>query len=602
MRKSHVTTILMLALALSMIITSSAWANGNKLGGVGGNHQPPSGSGGSGCTSGCGPPPPSGPPAPYCSWTTNGSTTTLGSGSLTKVFIQYVLTCSPSCTEAGGSVSCPFPPPNSSCIVTGAGIGAGKTIFCPDTSSSSSTSTAGYGYGASPGDACISQWQITYEGQSYSNTPAGCSQTITTSPTQFRQVCTNSSTMATVQFWIHLPSIQPPTGYYTDAGANQYAPHPWYPFTQTPSDMIGLSASNITDAPNATLGPYTVQEQIPPCPVYNGKSWATKYVMNKLDAGNTTGVGPSGCTVCSIHPLVHGATTGNGMWLSSDGSLHRFVFGWHLALPQGAPTVGIDPYLQWQGGTARIANYAAYHSMWGVFPPTYGLHFSTATPGSGSEAACNGYLPSQNVHGSAGATDGRYSPWFLVSQWDYWPSRTAVWQAACHTPKIVIDFATHIPTVQGNPMLLQLTGMMKAAWFYNHFGLTVTAAFTQPQGQTTFQVPPWEETSNSSSCTTSFSKQPVSSSSSTSASGNQTTTITVSSTPANGGGFNVATCTSTSTLLVLNNTLPFLYPAGVTATISSTGFVPGPVHQTAAFPVHATAHISAVYAHVVCCT
>lgn len=591
MRKSYVITILTLVLALLMLIAPGASAQGNGFGGSGsGNHK------GTGTSTGTG----GGPPAPYCSWVAGSGTTTLGSG----VFIQYVLECTPSCIQHGGTVACPQPgAPGSNCVVSGQhAVGSaqqGATIFCPDTSSSSSTSVAAYGYGATPGDACVSLWQITYEGQTWSDTPTGCSQSITTSTTQFRQVCTNAPTTATVQFWIHLPNVQPPAGYYTGAGAGQYAPNPWYPATQTPANATGLSASNITDAPNATLGPYTEQEQIPPCPVYNGKSWATKYVMNKLAAGNTTGVGPAGCTVCSIHPLVHGVTGGNGMWLSSDGSLHHYIFGWHLALPQGAPTVGIDPYLQWQGGTARITNYPAYHSMWGVWPPTYGLHFSTATAGSFSAAACNGYPPGLNTHGAAGVADWRYSPWFLVSQWAYWPSRTSVWQTACHTPKIVIDFSEHIPTVVGTPMLLQLNGKMQAAWFYNHFGLSVTAGFTTPQGQTTFQVPPWEETSNSSSCTVTSSQKAVKSSSSTTTSGNSTTTTSVSSSPVTGGGFNVTTCTSTSTLVALDNTLPFLYPAGVTATIAPTGFIPGPVHQSASFPVHATAHIVAVYAHLV---
>lgn len=579
MRKSYVTFILLIIISTTLLTATASYANTGNNYGPGSSHNPPSSTPPT-CSSGCGPTP---PPAPSCGWV-NG-----GAAPGQPGYVTYTEQCSSSCVQSGGSVSCNNPSsPGTGCVGVGlSSEGSTATVaFCPY--SASSTNVAGYGFIGNMGSACISRWQVNYEGQTWSDTPSGCSSSITTPTTQFRQVCTNAPTVANVQFWVQLPNITPPSGYYSDPHINPTPPDtPWYPATSTSPASAGLTGVNTQDAPGATLGPYSEQITVPACPVYNGKNWATSYVMNKLNAGNDTGVGPGGCTVCAINPLVHGATVGNGLQLADDGSVHHYVFGWYLALPQGAPTVGIDPYLQWLGGSAVITNYPQTHNMFGLIQPTYGIHFSDATPGL-SQSCPAQFYPGQPISHSW-ATDNAVSNWFLASQWQSWPTGS-VWTAACDTPKIVVDFEVHIPTVDGDPMQMALGGYMRAAWYYNHFGLSLDANSSFVQGQTTIPVPPWEETTTTTNTITK--------------------SVTVCQT--SGGGLTVISCTgkngnflevvqtTTSVTTPLNNTTTFYFPAGITApVIAMTGLVPGNVHVSSPFPVHATAHIAATYSHLI---
>jgi hypothetical protein len=391
-----------------------------------------------------------------------------------------------------------------------------------------------------------------------------------------------------------------------------------------------LTGVQTQDTPGGTLE-YTENVTVPACPIYQGKNWATGYVMNKLDAGNTGGVGPGGCTVCAPAHLVHGVTKGNGLWLIDSGAVSHYVFAWQLDLPQGAPTVGLDPYLRWLGGTASVANdnyYYTMHNMFGVIEPTYGLHFSAATPGVPCPEPFSGYCQAPSHSGST--TDPYETGWYLASQWQYWPSPTTYWVAAClnyiaiaingcsnntvgtdvahpatlgrAAPKIVVDFESHIPTVQGTPLLLQLTGKMQAAWFYNHFGLNLSTQFATPEGTLpNWTFPAGTTTTSSTSTSVSTAPSPLPSCPGgwiSNGDGGQICDPNASTQETVQNG-TLTTQTTVVTTSAVNGTLPFEYPSGITANIYPTSFVPGAVHESNPFPVTATAHIRINYVHLV---
>jgi hypothetical protein len=556
--------ILILAVIMLLATGSVASASTSPVGGYGpGGHGNSKGSGGhgtppSGCTSNCSAP----PNPPSCSFVSTGGygSSSMPSGAPGTLYTEQ---CSSACIQSGGSVSCA--PPSAPCTVP-PGVGVGLTVGggsatavdCPVGGSTTSWSEQ-YGYSASPGSVCVSRWVVTYGSQSYSTVPAGCSSSLSMPANYFRQSCTNAPTTATVQYWLQLPTISPPSGWAVAA---------WPPGTYT-SD----GGTSYPDGSGATIGPYAQTVSVPACPIYQGKSYATKYVMDNLNAGN----GLHGGTQVLFGTNPHGVTLANGFELDDDGSVHHYVFGFQFKLPQGFSSVGVDPYLRWEGGTASIANITDYpylHDMWGQWLPAWDIHFSSLTAGDGACSSALGH-PYCNSPGVT-SNDPNWSPWALASQWAYWPSSTApaTYASGVAFPKIVADFEIHEPTVVGMPIELQLNGTMQASWFYNHFSISATVSGTT--GNTSFSgtQPETETTTN------------------TTTSNNKKTCASPNATP-NGNGWCTITTTGTQTITV-SQTFGFVYPASVSLSPSVSALSPGPAHTSAPFPVQATADIQGI--------
>ena len=279
----------------------------------------------------------------------------------------------------------------------------------------------------------------------------------------------------------------------------------------------------------------------------------------------------------------HGVTVGHGLWLADDGSVHHYIFGFQFQdLPQGFSSVGVDPYLRWIKGTASVANSSYYghmHDMFGTWLPAWNLHFSSLTAGDGGCPSGMGH-PYCNTPGPT-SYDPNPSPWYLVSQWAYWPSPTTPFTAASGVayPKIVVNFEMHEPTVEGKPLLLQLNGTMQAGWYYNYFSINASVSGTQ--GTTTF-TGTQPQTQTTTNTTTSNKPQACKSPNATS----------------NGNGWCTITTTTTQTITV-SRTFGFVYPASVSATVSTTPLTPTNEVLSNPFPVQATAEIQATGAFLV---
>ena len=517
-------------------------------GSSGSNNTPPSG-----CGNNCPAPLPN---PPSCSFGSMGVMTGwLPSGAPATV---YVVQCSPACTQSGGSVQCSPPsPPCSNAVGTPNPSGniPGTTAACPVGGTTTSWG-AQYGYSASPGNVCVSKWLVTYAGQSYSTVPAGCSASLSMPANYFRQSCTNAPTTATVQYWLQLPTISPPSG---------WTPSPPFP----PNTSTSGGGASYPDGSGALLGPYTQTVTVPPCPVYQGIKYGN-YVLTQLNDGN--GIAGGQPVVVGTNP--HGATVENGLWLAADGSVHHYIFGFKIQLPPNVSSVGVDPYLQWIKGTASVASRPYYdhkHDMFGTWLPAWNLHFSSLTAGDGGCPSGMGH-PYCNTPGPT-SYDPNSSPWYLVSQWAYWPINAPYTAAKDNGyPKIVVDFEMHEPTVEGKPLQLQLNGEMEAGWFYNHF--SVNASVSGTQGTTTFTgKQPQTETINK-----------------TAPSKSKSTCAENHATMRNGW----CTITTTSTQIIWEHqTFNFVYPATVSATVSTTQLSPTQKVTSSPFPVQATADIQA---------
>ena len=177
--------------------------------------------------------------------------------------------------------------------------------------------------------------------------------------------------------------------------------------------------------------------------------------------------------------------------------------------------------------------------------------------------------------------DPNPSPWYLASQWAYWPSPTTPFTAASGVayPKIVVNFEMHEPTVEGKPLLLQLNGKMQAGWFYNHFSINASVSGTQ--GTTTF--------TGTQTQTETINHAAPSHSPTACAKPNATPT---------GNGWCTVTTTTQQTVTV-SHTFNFVYPATVSATVSTTQLSPTQKVTSNQFPVQATVKIQATGAFLV---
>ena len=517
-------------------------------GSSGSNNTPPSG-----CGNNCPAPLPN---PPSCSFGSMGVMTGwLPSGAPATV---YVVQCSPACTQSGGSVQCSPPsPPCSNAVGTPNPSGniPGTTAACPVGGTTTSWG-AQYGYSASPGNVCVSKWLVTYAGQSYSTVPAGCSASLSMPANYFRQSCTNAPTTATVQYWLQLPTISPPSG---------WTPSPPFP----PNTSTSGGGASYPDGSGALLGPYTQTVTVPGCPIYQGKSFATQYALNQLNAGNgITGGQP---VVVGTNP--YGGTVQNGLYLAADGSVHHYVFGFKIQLPPSVSSVGVDPYLRWEGGTASVANSSYYghlHDMFGTWLPAWNLHFSSWSAGSGP--CVSGNHPYCNTPAATSSNYG-WSWWYLASEWASGANPPINWAHPVVPAKEIVDFEIHEPTVAGAPLQLQLNGKMQAGWFYNYFSINATVSGTQ--GTTSFTgTQPQTQTIT----TTSTSHSPK-------------TCASPNATP-NGNGWCTVTTTTQQTTTV-SQTFSFVYPATVSATLSTTQLTPTNEVLSNPFPVRVTADIQA---------
>ena len=77
--------------------------------------------------------------------------------------------------------------------------------YCPAPTNTSWSSS--YGYGPDQGNVPITKWQITYNGQTWTQTGANLASTVTTPDNYFRQSCTGDATSATASYWIKLPHL-----------------------------------------------------------------------------------------------------------------------------------------------------------------------------------------------------------------------------------------------------------------------------------------------------------------------------------------------------------------------------------------------------------
>ena len=215
-------TIIQIAIIVVIVITmvgfKGASASALKYGGSGSHHSRSSGgqkTPPSGCGNNCPAPLPNPPSCSFVSSSSAGSSP-MPSGAPGTLYFEQ---CSPACVQAGvgGKVGCSTPsapcavPPGVSVGVAFSG-GSTTAVDCPVGGTTTSW-TSQYGYSASPGNVCVSKWVVTYVGQVYKTVPTGCSASLSMPANYFRQSCqgANTPTTATVQYWLQLPLISPPT-------------------------------------------------------------------------------------------------------------------------------------------------------------------------------------------------------------------------------------------------------------------------------------------------------------------------------------------------------------------------------------------------------
>ncbi len=563
----RMTIILILATIMLLVSGSIASATGHSsgVGGYGpGGHGHSKSSGGqktppSGCTSNCSAP----PNPPSCSFVSTGGygSSSMPSGAPGTLYFEQ---CSSACVQSGGNVSCSTP--SAPCTVPpGVGIGPDGDVVCPYTGGTTTSWSEQYGYSASPGNVCVSKWVVTYVGQVYKTVPTGCSASLSMPANYFHQSCqgANTPTTATVQYWLQLPLISPPTS----------PPPGWAVAGWPPSTSTSGGGASYPDGSDALLGPYTQTVTVPPCPVYQGIKYGN-YVLTQLNDGN--GIAGGQPVVVGTNP--YGGTAQHGLYVVDDGAVHHYVFGFKIQLPPSVSSVGVDPYLRWEGGTASVANISQYghlHDMFGNLLPAWNLHFSSFSAGetscpSGRRGYCNTPSSTSSNYG--------WSGWYLASEWASGANPPINWAHPVVPAKEIVDFEIHEPTVAGAPLQLQLNGKMQAGWFYNYFSInasvsgtqrTTTFTGTQPQTETIEKTAP---SKSKSACAENHATMR-----------NGWCTITTTSTQIN----------------TISQIFDFVYPATVSATVSTTQLTPTNEVLSKPFPVRVTADIQAKGAFLV---
>ena len=235
-----------------------------------------------------------------------------------------------------------------------------------------------------------------------------------------------------------------------------------------------------------------------------------------------------------------------------ESSYCKYHHGFKIQLPPNVSSVGVDPYLRWIRGTAFVTNssyYGHFHDMFGTLLPAWNLHFSSYSAG---ETSCpSGRHPYCNTPSVRSSNDNP-SKWHLASEWASYPSPPINWQHPPVSPKEIVNFEIHEPTVAGIPLQLELKGTMQAGWFYNYF--SINASINGTQGYTHFTATNTQTTTNT---TTSNKKQACAS---------------PNATP-NSNGWCTITTTSTQTFTVTHR-FTFLHPATVSATLGTTQLTP----------------------------
>jgi hypothetical protein len=302
-------------------------------------------------------------------------------------------------------------------------------------------------------------------------------------------------------------------------------------------------------------------------------------VRNALNLGNT------GVNQVLVPVAQHVADQQYGMkYISWDGAVHHYVLGFGFTnLPFSS--VGIDPFLRWEGGYTTIANsgfYGHMHNMYGMILPAWNIHFSHYS--QGTNGICDSSSPAYCLPRGAIEYNG-WSPWTLLSNWAApWPSPWMQPWRAGSTPKIVVDFESHIPTIAGIPMRLQLHGTMQADWSYTHFSIQASATAPSSEPSVTIQVPPWQQTASGTTQTcVHVAKAPK----------HNSCTITGSPGPAEWQS------QSWSITTPLDNPVQFFYPDGLGVSGFAEGFTPIPASETSTFPVNVTVPIRSNYGHLV---
>ena len=562
--------VIVILMAMTMVgfsgASASASASGWKYGSGDHGHSKKSGHGStpsSGCGNNCPVPLPN---PPVCSWNIDGG---VGSGAIPSSGAPatvYVIQCSPACRQSGGKVGCK--PPTSSPCTNGhewETINNGFYDACPYTGGTTTSWSEQYGYSAHPGNVCVSKWLVTYVGQVYKTVPTGCSASLSMPANYFHQSCqgANTPTTATVQYWLQLPLISPPTS----------PPPGWAVAGWPPSTSTSGGGASYPDGSDALLGPYTQTVTVPPCPVYQGIKYGN-YVLTQLNDGN--GIAGGQPVVVGTNP--YGGTAQHGLYVVDDGAVHHYVFGFKIQLPPSVSSVGVDPYLRWEGGTASVANISQYghlHDMFGNLLPAWNLHFSSFSAGetscpSGRRGYCNTPSSTSSNYG--------WSGWYLASEWASGANPPINWAHPVVPAKEIVDFEIHEPTVAGAPLQLQLNGKMQAGWFYNYFSInasvsgtqrTTTFTGTQPQTETIEKTAP---SKSKSACAENHATMR-----------NGWCTITTTSTQIN----------------TISQIFDFVYPATVSATVSTTQLTPTNEVLSKPFPVRVTADIQAKGAFLV---